>query len=261
MGNYNGTVTCGHCYHQGHNKRSCPRFTERMQRAYQEAKDEGNAPHIEYYAAQVAKRTGINPETGATRKRRNESYGRKCSYCREGGHSRRTCGSMKEDTRNYRRMSSVVRRDMLARMQEHGFGVGSLVTMTANQWNEEAGEYQDTTNAYLVTKIKWESIGPHNQSGNSCVKVMAVKDPSNQAWMPMPTEVSGSEENRYSRAPEIVGATPPEKINPPSAWTAGARAEEGENAPFEKGVPRQEYWWRNQGSVLLDRWAGIESTE
>ena len=260
MGNYNGTVTCGHCYNQGHNKRSCSRYTERMQRAYQEAKDDGNAPHIEYYAAQVAKRTGINPETGATRKRRNESYGRKCSYCREGGHSRRTCPALKEDQRNYRRMASVVRRDMLARMQDHGFGVGSLVTMKASQWNEAASEYQDTTNAYLVTGIKWENIGPHNQDGNSCVKVMSVKDPSNQAWMTMPTEVSGSEESRYTRAPEIVGATPPEKINPPSAWTAGARAEENAGC-FEKGQTRDSYWFRQYGAALLDRWAGIEPTE
>ena len=262
MGNYNGTVHCGHCYQQGHNRRSCPRKLESLQRQYAEAKESGNDnSYTQYYAQQIAKMTGTNPETGATRKRRNESYGRKCSYCREGGHSRRTCPTLKEDQRNYRRMSSVVRKDMLARMQEHGFGVGSLVTMTANQWNEAAGEYQEIKNAYLVTNIKWDSIGPHNQNGNSCVKVMSVKDPSNQVWMTMPTEVSGSEENRYSRAPEIVGATPLEKINPPSAWTAGARAEEGENAPFEKGAQRQGYWWRNEGSVLLDRWAGIESTE
>ena len=167
---------------------------------------------------------------------------------------------MKEDTRNYRRMSSVVRRDMLARMQEHGFGVGSLVTMTANQWNEEAGEYQDTTNAYLVTKIKWENIGPHNQTGTNCVKALSVKDPSQQPWLAMPGVVSGSATDRYSRAPELVGSTPSEKINPPSAWTSGARAEEDAEV-FAKGQCRNEYWFRNQGSVLLDRWAGIESTE
>ena len=261
MGNWNGTVRCGYCCQRGHNRRSCPSYTATVQRHYQNAKDSGIASDITYYAAQVAKRTGVNPETGNARSRRNESMGRRCSYCREYGHTRRTCGSLKDDHRNYRRMASVVRRDMLARMQEHGFGVGSLVTLAVSCWNEEAREYQDTTSAYLVTKIKWQDIGPHNEFGNSCVGAMAVKDPSNQAWMTMPTEVSGSEENRYSRAPEIVGATAPEKINPPSAWTAGARAEEGENAPFEKGEPRQEYWWRNQGSVLLDRWAGIESTE
>jgi len=260
MGNYNGTVTCGHCYNQGHNKRSCSRYTERMQRAYQEAKDEGNQPHIEYYAAQVAKRTGINPETGATRKRRDESYGRKCSYCREGGHSRRTCSSIKEDHRNYRRMASVVRKDMLARMQEHGFGIGSLVTLTGSEWNAEAGEYQDATSAYLVTKIKWENIGPHNQTGDNCVKVISVKDPSNQPWLSMPDSVSGSADSRYSRAPDLVGATPPEKINPPSAWTAGARAEENAGC-FEKGQSRDSYWFQQYGPVLLDRWAGIESAE
>jgi len=260
MGNYNGTVTCGTCYQQGHNKRSCPRYTERMQRAYQEAKDDCNESHIEYYAAQVAKRTGINPETGAKRKRRDESYGRKCSYCRERGHSRRTCGSMKDDHRNYRRMASVVRKDMLTRMREQRFGIGSLVTLSGNAWNSEAGEYQDHTTAYLVTGIIWENIGPHNQLGGNCVKVISVKDPSNQPCIGMPTEITGSDENRYNASPVHVGPTPQEKINPPSAWTSGARAEVDAEV-FAKGQCRNEYWFRNQGSALLDRWGGIESTE
>jgi len=259
MGNYNGTVTCGYCYNQGHNKRSCPTATERAQRAYQEAKEAGSSD-LEYYARNLAKRTGINPETGEKRKRRNESYGRKCSYCRVQGHSRRTCSSIKDDHRNYRRMASVVRKDMLARMQEHGFGIGSLVTLVTNEWNEEAGAYQDATAAYLVTKIKWENIGPHNQTGDNCVKVISVKDPSNQPWLSMPDSVSGSADSRYSRAPDLVGATPSEKINPPSAWAAGARAEENAGC-FEAGSRRDEYWFRTYGSPLLDRWAGIEPTE
>jgi len=259
MGNYNGTVTCGHCYQQGHNKRSCPRATERAQSAYQQAKEAGS-PDLEYYARALAKRTGINPETGEKRKRRDESYGRKCSYCRERGHSRRTCGSMKDDQRNYRRMASVVRKDMLANMQEHGFGIGSLVTLVGNAWNEEASEYQDTTSAYLVTKIKWENITPHNPSGDGCVKVISVKNPSDQPLLGMPTEVSGGAGSRYTRAPELVGPTPQEKINPPSAWTSGARAEENTEV-FAKGECRNEYWFRTYGSPLLDRWAGIKPTE
>ena len=259
MGNYNGTVTCGYCYNQGHNKRSCQTYTERTRQDYQRAKDEGSTD-VEYYARRLAKRTGINPESGEKQKRRDESYGRKCSYCREGGHSRRTCSSIKDDHRNYRRMASVVRKDMLARMQEQGFGIGSLVTLTGSQWNEEAGEYQDATSAYLVTKIKWENIGPHNQTGDNCVRAISVKDPSNQPWLSMPDSVSGSADSRYSRAPDLVGATPPEKINPPSAWTAGARAEENAGC-FEKGQSRDSYWFQQYGSALLDRWAGIEPTE
>ena len=261
MGNYNGTVRCGHCYQQGHNKRSCPRKLEQLQRQYAEAK-EGNSDsyYVDYYATQIAKMTGTNPESGATRKRRNESYGRHCSYCREQGHSRRTCPALKEDTRNYRRMASVVRRDMLARMKEQGFGVGSLVTMTSNAWNGDAGEYQETTSAYLVTGIAWDSITPHNQIGQHSVKAVSVKDPSQHPNLSMPTEISGSDESRWSSAPVLVGATPSEKINPPSAWLAGARAEDNTDV-FAKGERRQDYWWRNQGSALLDRWAGIESTE
>jgi len=258
MGNYNGTVRCGHCYQRGHNKRSCPTRLEQLQRQLQRHKDSGDSTYVDYYAREIAKMTGTNPETGETRKRRNESYGRHCSYCRERGHSRRTCPTLKEDQRNYRRMASVVRRDMLARMKEHGFGVGSLVTLATNEWVE--GEYVEVKNAYLVTGIEWDSITPHNKIGQHCVKTVSVKDPSAQPNLSMPTEVTGSEESRWSRAPVLVGAAPSEKINPSSEWLAGAGAEDNSDI-FEKGSQRQHFWWRHEGSKLLDRWAGIEPTE
>tara|TARA_Y100001963_G_scaffold153670_2_gene240919 strand:+ start:819 stop:1517 length:699 start_codon:yes stop_codon:yes gene_type:complete len=231
---------------------------EQLQRQLQRHKDSGDSTYVDYYAREIAKMTGTNPETGETRKRRNESYGRHCSYCRERGHSRRTCPTLKEDQRNYRRMASVVRRDLLARMKEHGFGVGSLLTLATNEWVE--GEYVEVKNAYLVTGIEWDNITPHNKIGQHCVKAVSVKDPSQQPNLSMPTEVTGSEESRWSAAPVLVGPTPLEKINPPPAWTAGAGAE-NTNDFFEKGSTRQHFWWRNEGSKLLDRWAGIEPTE
>tara|TARA_R100000008_G_scaffold78912_1_gene60231 strand:- start:536 stop:1003 length:468 start_codon:yes stop_codon:yes gene_type:complete len=155
-------------------------------------------------------------------------------------------------------MASVVRRDMLARMKEHGFGVGSLVTLATNEWVE--GEYVEVKNAYLVTGIEWDSITPHNKIGQHCVKTVSVKDPSAQPNLSMPTEVTGSEESRWSRAPVLVGAAPSEKINPSSEWLAGAGAEDNSDI-FEKGSQRQHFWWRHEGSKLLDRWAGIEPTE
>jgi hypothetical protein len=259
MGNYNGTVHCGHCGKQGHNKRSCPTFTERIRERYADAKETGS-PDLEYYARALAKRTGVNPESGEKQGRRYEGYGRKCSYCREQGHSRRTCSSIKDDHRNYRRMAQVIRKDMLSGMREHGFGIGSLLTMVTNEWCQSAGKYEEITQAYLVTAIKWENIGPHNQLGDNCVKTISVKDPSYQPILSIPTEVTGSTENRYNRAPVLVGATPSEKINPPSAWTAGARAEENASI-FEKGQTRDDYWFRTYGSTLLDRWAGITPAE
>jgi hypothetical protein len=53
--------------------------------------------------------------------------------------------SMKEDTRNYRRMASVVRRDMLARMKEQGFRRWFSCDYDQRTVERDAGEYQETT--------------------------------------------------------------------------------------------------------------------
>ena len=57
MGNYNGTVRCGHCYTSGHNSRTCPPKRERMQKPYETAKAA---------ASPIAKRVVI---TGASAER------------------------------------------------------------------------------------------------------------------------------------------------------------------------------------------------
>ena len=39
MGNYGGSVRCGHCYRSGHNRRTCPVLTENMNARFNHAKE------------------------------------------------------------------------------------------------------------------------------------------------------------------------------------------------------------------------------
>jgi hypothetical protein len=88
MGNHYGTVRCSVCYERGHNKRSCPEFTARLERQLvtqqaRVAEHTAGSPmaeraqaRVDHYAEIIGKRTGTNPLTKATiTKRGMEAFG------------------------------------------------------------------------------------------------------------------------------------------------------------------------------------------
>ncbi len=126
MGNYNGRIRCGFCYEYGHNSRTCPEKKARLERNL-EASKEDDGRYTEYYANQIAKMTGVNPETGEKRSRRDESRGRVCSYCGERGHNRRTCEQLKSDLARYAVMTREARQEVRDWALEDGIGIGAMV--------------------------------------------------------------------------------------------------------------------------------------
>ena len=71
MGNYSGTIRCGHCYERGHNRASCEKLTEQLARRFEilhKAVKDGQRDEDDYTFARprelLAKRTGQDPITG-----------------------------------------------------------------------------------------------------------------------------------------------------------------------------------------------------
>ena len=126
MGNYHGRIRCSYCYEYGHNKRTCPERLARIQRNL-ESEKEGEGRYTEYYARQIAKMTGVNPETGEKTGRRDESRGRVCSYCNERGHNRRTCQQLKSDLARYAVMTREARQEIRDWALQDGIGIGAMV--------------------------------------------------------------------------------------------------------------------------------------
>ena len=126
MGNYHGRIRCGFCYEYGHNSRTCPEKKARLERNLEASKEDGGR-HAEYYANQIAKMTGVNPETGEKRGRRDESRGRVCSYCNERGHNRRTCETLKKDLARYAVMTREARQEVREWALQDGIGIGAMV--------------------------------------------------------------------------------------------------------------------------------------
>jgi hypothetical protein len=178
MGNYNGTVRCGVCWERGHNKRSCPEYTERLQREFDGYQNrirngESDNSHIQHRVERLAvvlgKRTGTNPLSGEAIVKRGPV--RKCSYCKHKhgsysekglGHTRRTCPDMKADKIEAVRINGLYREGILETFRQAGIGVGSLISMSIHGYfpDPDSGEqkWDRRIVPVMVRRIAWDSI-------------------------------------------------------------------------------------------------------
>jgi hypothetical protein len=242
MGNWNGTVRCGHCYGRGHNRTTCPKLTEQLQTRFerlQQAVKDGSRSEDDYTFAhvrqQLSKRTGEDPVTGEKVRRRSERHGRVCSYCKETGHNRRTCTKIQADKDMFVKLSSQARAALLGRLQKHGVGPGALLT----------GEsYDGSKQAYLVTDIEWNHIHRKNYAdGSRGTQIVKVREVSRNkpAHILLPSVVTDNES--YNNKYIVAGPAP--AVEPPAGWLECKDLDVDASGLFEKGEQR-DYWFWNE---------------
>ena len=132
---WNGTVRCSHCYQTGHNKRGCPQLKEEIERRRAEFGDDDWKVRSHDSHRRWTSRKG---ET------------RRCTYCGEIGHNRRTCPTLGGHVEQMQKASVVFRRRFVDALQASGVGVGSLLVHNS-YWN-------DGKTRYLVTGINWGAV-------------------------------------------------------------------------------------------------------
>ena len=127
-GNYKRTVRCGHCYEKGHNKSACPKRKQDLQ------------SNIEHYTKELANSTApaddwqrknieryLQRSKDQLHKMETRGQNRKCGFCSETGHTRRTCPHRKAKVAESTRDTLDFRAKVLARMVEAGYAPGCLV--------------------------------------------------------------------------------------------------------------------------------------
>lgn len=177
---YHGTVTCSHCYERGHNKRSCPDLTERYRRYFENAKRTGNQYHMDEYAKELKKRTGIDPLTGEPIKKQRgrclESM--QCSYCKYNGHTRRTCSHLKEDKQVFIRVTQRNRAQIVEEIETRGLGVGTLIPYTYRGYNRATGNYGSVNAPRFVVGYNWNKIKdsqPEHITAHDFIKAVDIR--------------------------------------------------------------------------------------
>lgn len=140
------SIRCRHCYGKGHNVRSCKKLEEQVK----------NNPTC-YYAL---KYDNLFDKDGNKKKAKDS---KSCSYCKEPGHTRRTCNTKMMDLVHNIKTNAEYRQDWLAFMKSKGMGVGALISVYNNQ--------------YLVTGFNFDNV--ICQQGNAReVTIMPVSEHS-----------------------------------------------------------------------------------
>ena len=152
-GNYVRTVRCGYCYEQGHNKGSCKQKKQNhkdMIATYEKEIAEGNFG--DDWERTYAQRQ-LDRHKEQLNKTANRGKNRKCSYCRDEGHTRRTCSFRKGDMNSWAEKCIAAREKFVENMTAAGFGIGAL-GYRRDHW----GSGQILT---LVQSVKWNEV-THN---------------------------------------------------------------------------------------------------
>ena len=160
---------CSSCWKYGHNKRTCPQITERLQQRYDKAVEDKQQASIAHWGALLAKRTGTDPRTGAKVNRR-AGIVRRCSYCKyvhgpyddNGvGHTRRTCKQLKKDLKAATKQNGIVRKKVVAALKREGIGVGAIINYNSYGYYPDGNGdqvYEARNYPYMVVSIKWDNI-------------------------------------------------------------------------------------------------------
>ena len=197
---WNGTVTCRWCYQKGHNKRSCPEYTEVLKKRALEEINNGEG-YDGYWGRQYNKRvkkTGLYADGTAmskeTIKAATKSSKRRCKYCGSQGHNRRTCPTLKADRAAWVEDQLAWRKKLKAWAEETGYGVGALLKV--DRWGESF--------AWLVTDINWNDVSSR-ECGRSVVNVQSCRNRQRDAH-PLPN-IPEINAEAWTRT-ELVGRVP-----------------------------------------------------
>ena len=155
------TVYCRWCYNEGHNRRTCPEYTERLKnRAESEVKSneqydtDSTYQQIDY--ANRIKADVLLDGTPHEREKQTNGIGvRRCSYCALTDHNRRTCKEFKESKVKFVERTKLYRELMVETLIKKGIGIGALMASpSVFEDNPTRGE----AHMYMVEGIDWDTV-------------------------------------------------------------------------------------------------------
>lgn len=167
MARFRRTVTCRWCYATGHNSSGCP-----------------------------AKKTYIkeNPESWAAR-RAAEKPAKACTYCRNSGHTRKTCSELIEHMR-VSRINVMENREKICNvLSEIGLAPGALVKCEVYIGNGQGWQRV----LHLVESIDWQNFSDQNGISTSPLQVVSlITGRKEHVYMPKESPYGQSWNNEVS---------------------------------------------------------------
>lgn len=140
-------MRCGYCYGHGHNRVTCEERKQRVKNLIA-----GGDPH-HYLVREERER-----ETSKSLRRHTT---RRCSWCNETGHNRRSCPSLGMTKEKYRKMQAKFRHRIFENMKETGLGVGAIVSYSQRDYDYDKREYVRVEQIRIVQAVRFSQFNVH----------------------------------------------------------------------------------------------------
>lgn len=137
------SVRCSHCYDVGHNRTTCPERKKRIQ----QLRENGDTDHWM-----------VREEDRRIAAKKNRTTVRRCSYCNETGHNRRSCSELGMVKRTFQKYQSRFRNAIFNDMMDRGLGTGAIIKITSREYDYDIRDYADVEVHRMVTGINWKGI-------------------------------------------------------------------------------------------------------
>jgi hypothetical protein len=138
--------TCGYCGDTGHNRSTCPTEKARVEKI--RAKDPDNWRVYEYDRRHQRRKES----------RLRASQDRKCSYCHQPGHNRRSCPTLKQHKHYADIANAEARVGILEYLRKEGIGPGALMVIGERYYDTKNDEYTRRLQTYLVAGMNWKAL-------------------------------------------------------------------------------------------------------
>ena len=178
---------CSFCHERGHTKASCPTHAAHIERRRANYGDDDW--HVHNYDEKK-------------RKKAESAKNRKCSYCREGGHTRRKCSALQADIETTREILVEFRRNWLNQCVEERLGNGALVGVEI--WGERR--------IYLIRSMLTRDVVWWNKPTRPAIGVKRqdladamVRRGWHEQRLAWPSVVTRGIKNRGDRDPSLFG--------------------------------------------------------
>jgi hypothetical protein len=140
-------VRCRYCRGRGHNITGCPEYKNKIEEL---RSIHGN----DHYSVANYDAKKVN--------RSKKVEDKKCSYCSEKGHTRRTCSSITEHKQSVRELTILHRKAFFLNISKSGTGIGSILAQK-DRWNPDT-----PPTLYMVKNFNMDEVGVWNNWHYCC---------------------------------------------------------------------------------------------
>ena len=160
-GNYKRTVRCGHCYEVGHNKSACPKRKQDLKESIERYTKELAEDNWAYDWEKANTERYLRNSKDQLHKMETRGQNRKCGFCGEEGHTRRSCPHRKAKVTEATTRAIDLRKFAAKQMIAEGFGPGALIQVPHPRHGSEQQVLA------VVTSVNFEEIRPQFRVTNN----------------------------------------------------------------------------------------------